>query len=65
MSREQKQQYAKSKNYSAQHHEKHPYLRAEKWISDLVFWNTPYHNQAMYEDFHQRMIAEAGKRGKA
>lgn len=43
---------------------KHPYQRAEKWISELVFWNTPNHVKEKYEDFHQRMINEAGKRGR-
>jgi hypothetical protein len=43
---------------------KHPYQRAEKWISELAFWNTPNHVQEKYEDFHQRMINEAGKRGR-
>ena len=62
--RDQKQQYTKTKSHSAMVNEKHPYTRPELWVEKLVFWNTAYHNQAKYEDFHQRMIAEAGRRGK-
>lgn len=62
--RDQRPQYTKSKSYSAMARETHPYMRASNWVEKLVFWNTPYHNQAKYEDFHQRMIDEAGRRGK-
>lgn len=43
---------------------KHPYQRAELWVEKLVFWNTPNHVKEKYEDFHQRMINEAGRRGR-
>lgn len=63
--RDQKPQYTKTKSHSAMVAETHPYMKPARWIKDLVFWNTAYHNQAKYEDFHQRMIAEAGRRGKS
>jgi len=53
-----------SKNRGSSHANKHPYLRPECWISDLVFWNTPYHKKEAYEDFHQRQINEAGRLNK-
>jgi hypothetical protein len=53
-----------SKNRGSSHANKHPYLRPECWIKDLVFWNTPMHNKDAYEDFHQRQINEAGRLNK-
>jgi hypothetical protein len=44
-----------SSGKSSTNHAKHPYLRAEKWISELAFWNTPNHVKEKYEEFHQRM----------
>ena len=62
--REQRKQYSRAKSYSASHAEKHPYLRPEKWVKDLVFWDDDIHNRSAYQDFHNRMIEEAGKMGK-
>jgi len=53
-----------SKNHGSAHANRHPYLRPEMWVKELVFWNTPYHNKQKYEDFHQRQINEAGRLNK-
>jgi len=44
--------------------QKHPYLRPEKWVEELVFWNTAMHNQEAYRDFHLRMIEEAARQNR-
>ena len=62
--RDQRKQYTKAKSYSALNQERHPYMRPEFWVEKLVFWDNDTHNRAAYQDFHQRMIAEAGRRGK-
>jgi len=51
-------------SHGSSHANKHPYLRPEMWISELVFWNTPYHKPGAYDDFHQRQINEAGRMNK-
>lgn len=52
-------------SHGSSHADKHPYLRPEMWVRELVFWNTPYHKKEKYADFHQRQINEAGRMNKS
>lgn len=49
------------KRKSSTYSERHPYLQPHRWVKELAFWETPNHNQAAYQDFHERMKAKAAK----